>query len=49
MSELGDAIILDADQNTILTEHSDLEKLPNDVVTLSEAYHTVYLYILLLY
>ena len=32
MSELGDAIILDADQNTILTEHRDLEKFPNDVV-----------------
>ena len=47
MSELGDAIILDADQNTILTEHSDLEKLPNDVVTLWSLSYCVSVYMYL--
>lgn len=31
-SELGDAVIVDADKNTVQTEHSDLEDLPEEVV-----------------
>ncbi|XP_071097530.1 DENN domain-containing protein 1B-like isoform X1 [Haliotis cracherodii] len=31
-SELGDAVIVDADKNTVQTEHSDLEDLPEEVL-----------------
>ncbi|XP_067661906.1 DENN domain-containing protein 1B-like isoform X2 [Haliotis asinina] len=32
-SELGDAVIIDADKNTVQTEHSDLEDLPEEVLS----------------
>ncbi|XP_060069680.1 DENN domain-containing protein 1B-like isoform X2 [Ylistrum balloti] len=31
MSELGDAVIVDVDSNTVQTEHDDLEDLPSDI------------------
>ena len=32
MSELGDAVILDADKNTVQSQYDDLSTLPSDVV-----------------
>ena len=35
MQELGDAIILNADTNTITTEYDDLATLPQDAVSIT--------------
>lgn len=32
--ELGDAVIVDADNNEVHTQHNDLEALPEEVVSL---------------
>lgn len=31
--DLGDAVILDADKNTVETEHNDLAALPSEIVS----------------
>ncbi|XP_046577982.1 DENN domain-containing protein 1B-like isoform X2 [Haliotis rubra] len=37
-SELGDAVIVDADKNTVQTEYSDLEDLPEEVLSYLKKY-----------
>ena len=32
-SELGDAVIVDVDNNNVMTEHDDLENLPVEIVS----------------
>ena len=33
-SELGDAVIVDVDNNNVMTEHDDLENLPVEIVSI---------------
>ena len=32
-SELGDAVLVDADKNTVSTEYDDLNDLPDEIVS----------------
>ena len=34
-SELGDAVLVDADKNTVSTEYDDLNDLPDEIVSVS--------------
>ena len=35
-SELGDAVLVDADKNTVSTEYDDLNDLPDEIVSVSD-------------
>ena len=41
-SELGDAVILDADNNTVTSQYDDLSTLPSDVVSPSPYIHLLW-------
>lgn len=43
--DLGDAVVLDVDANTISTEYDDLETLPDDVVSIVSIFsHNFFVY-----